>query len=109
MLALCNQSKDNKGRDMWYDEENGKLEKYGTCPVSNAYWMFVEKQDALQYLPESFDMIEEDKKIREIIISSAIINFDEIPLEESEAIAIDMSGEEPIYSKGWKKFFKWEI
>ena len=69
--------------------------KFGTSPISDAYFKLISAE-------------EEDKMIREMMISSSC-KVEEVPFEEFEGIGIDMSGPEPIYSKGWREFFKWEM
>lgn len=69
------------------------MEKFGTSPVSDAYFKFLTRE-------------EEDKMIRDMLISSAS-KIEEVPFEEFDGIAVDMSGPMPVFSKGWKDFFSW--
>lgn len=69
-----------------------EYEKFGSSPVSNAYFKLMQDQDQM---------------IRDMMISSAC-KIEEGPFEDFEGIGIDMSGPKPIFSKGWREFFSWE-
>jgi hypothetical protein len=75
---------------MYYDEESGLWKPFGTSPVTDAYLVMREQEDNL---------------IREMLISSAT-EIKEVPPEEDIGIWMDLSGPEPVFSKGFIDFFK---
>jgi hypothetical protein len=77
----------------WYNKETGKWEPFGSSPVSDAYWKLTAQ--------------EEDQAIRDLMASTAC-KFEEMPFEDFEGIAMDLSGPDPVFSKGWREFFGWE-
>ena len=79
----------------YFNEKTGKWEHFGTQPVSDSYFKLVSEK-------------EYDELIRDMMISSAA-KIEDTPIEESEGIIVDMNGDTPIYSKGWKEFFSYNI
>lgn len=64
---------------------------FGSSPVSDEYFKFLS--------PGECDLL-----VRDVILSSSTV-FKEIPAEDDDAIWIDLSGEVPVMSKGFKDFF----
>jgi hypothetical protein len=69
------------------------MERFGTSPVRNTYWEFVD----------------EDKAVRDLMYSTACKVEVDDDIEEFEGIAFELTDDGIKTSKGWKDFFSWEM